>query len=156
MKTGSGIRSKEWTPAAAIALVDPQLTHNSSVTQEFQNQNGILRIRYTDLKAGNYSFLVKAFRKNWPYTEPAAVVDFSISPPIWSRWRTYLPTLIFLTVVVSLIGRLVVNRRHTTQLRNEMRQKEEAEIQRIRDELSEAQNIQMGLLPTEAPDTKGF
>ena len=156
LKTGSGIRSKEWTPAAAIALVDPQLTHNSSVTQEFQNQNGILRIRYTDLKAGNYSFLVKAFRKNWPYTEPAAVVDFSISPPIWSRWRTYLPTLIFLTVVVSLIGRLVVNRRHTTQLRNEMRQKEEAEIQRIRDELSEAQNIQMGLLPTEAPDTKGF
>ncbi len=156
LETGSGIQSKEWTPAAAIGLVDPQLTHNSSVTQEFQNQNGILRIRYMDLKAGNYSFLVKAFRKDWPYTEPAAVVDFSISPPIWSRWRTYLPTLIFLTVVVSLIGRLVVNRRHTVQLRNEMREKEEADVQRIRDELSEAQNIQMGLLPTEAPDTKGF
>jgi sigma-B regulation protein RsbU (phosphoserine phosphatase) len=29
-------------------------------------------------------------------------------------------------------------------------------MQRIRAELSEAQNIQMGLLPTEAPDTKGF
>ena len=42
------------------------------------------------------------------------------------------------------------------QLRNEMVQKEEAEIQRIRAELDEAQNIQMGLLPTESPDTKGF
>ena len=61
-----------------------------------------------------------------------------------------------MTVVLTLIGRLVVNRRHTLQLRNEVRQREEAEMQRIRAELSEAQNIQMGLLPTEAPDTKGF
>ena len=156
LKTGSGVRSNEWTDAAAIGLPNQQLLQNSGVTQEFQNQNGILRIRYTGLKAGNYSFLAKAFRKGSPYTEPAAVVDFSISPPFWTRWRRYLPTLIFVTVVLSLIGRLVVNRRHTVQLRNEMREKEEAEVQRIRDELSEAQNIQMGLLPTEAPDTKGF
>ena len=61
-----------------------------------------------------------------------------------------------MTVVLTLVGRLVANRRHTLQLRNEVRQREEAEMQRIRAELSEAQNIQMGLLPTEAPDTKGF
>ena len=42
------------------------------------------------------------------------------------------------------------------QLRNEMSQKEEAEILRIRAELDEAQKIQMRLLPTESPDTKGF
>lgn len=156
LKTGSGTSSNEWTPAATIGLADQQLTNSGDITQEFQNQNGILRIRYTGLKAGNYSFLVKAFREDWPYTEPAVAVDFNISPPVWSRWRTYLPTLIFMTVVISLIGRLVTNRRHTKQLQNEMRQKEEAEVQRIRDELSEAQNIQTGLLPTEAPDTKGF
>ncbi|MDE0327005.1 MAG: SpoIIE family protein phosphatase [Candidatus Poribacteria bacterium] len=156
LKTGSGVQSKEWTDASAIGLPDQQFLRDSGVTQEFQNQNGILRIRYTGLKAGNYNFLVKAFRKGSPYTEPAAAVDFSISPPFWTRWRRYLPTLIFVTVVLSLIGRLVVNRRHTVQLRNEMREREEAEVQRIRDELNEAQNIQMGLLPTEAPDTKGF
>ena len=154
--TGSGRPSDAWTPSTVSLSTTQQTMRDSGIVQELQNQNGILRIRYTGLKAGNYSFLVTAFREGWPYTHTPAVVDFSISPPLWTRWRTYLPTLIFMTVVLTLIGRLVVNRRHTLQLRNEVRQREEAEIQRIRAELSEAQNIQMGLLPTEAPDTKGF
>ena len=156
LATGSGVSSNEWIPSATSGLANQPNMRDSSIIQELQNQNGILRIRYTGLKAGNYSFLVKTFRKDWPYTHTPAVVDFSITPPIWTRWRTYLPTLIFMTVVLILIGRLVANRRHTLQLRNEVREREEAEIQRIRAELSEAQNIQMGLLPTEAPDTKGF
>ena len=154
LPTGSGIPSDKWFPASGLAT--QQATHNNGVQQEFQNQNGVLCIRYTSLKAGTYSFIVKAFRKDWPYTQPPAVVDFSIRPPLWARWRTYLPTLIFMTVVIALMGRLVINRRHTVQLRNEMLQKEEAEMQRIRAELDEAQNIQMGLLPTESPDTKEF
>ena len=156
LATGTGVTSDAWTPSAVPRATTQQPMRDSSIVQELQNQNGILRIRYTGLKAGNYSFLVTAFRKDWPYTHTPAVVDFSISPPLWARWRTYLPTLIFMTVVLTLIGRLIVNRRHTLQLRNEVRQREEAEMQRIRAELSEAQNIQMGLLPTEAPDTKGF
>ena len=155
LSTGAGVLSDGWTPPTTPGLANQQIL-GSSVTQAFQNQAGTLRIRYTGLKAGNYSFLIKAFRKNFPYTEPPAVVDFNIPPPLWTRWRTYLPTLIFITVVFALIGRLVVNRRHTLQLRNEVRHREEAEMHRIRAELSEAQNIQMGLLPTEAPDTKGF
>ena len=156
LATGTGVTSDAWTPSTVPRATTQQPMRDSSIVQELQNQNGILRIRYTGLKAGNYSFLVTAFRKDWPYTHIPAVVDFSISPPLWARWRTYLPTLIFMTVVLTLVGRLIVNRRHTLQLRNEVRQREEAEIQRIRAELSEAQNIQMGLLPTEAPDTKGF
>ncbi len=156
LATGSAGPSDEWTPHTASVSTTQHPMRDSGVVQELQNRNGILRIQYTGLKAGNYSFLVTAFRKDWPYTHTPAVVDFSISPPLWTRWRTYLPTLIFMTVVLTLIGRLVVNRRHTLQLRNEVRQREEAEMQRIRAELSEAQNIQMGLLPTEAPDTKGF
>ena len=148
--------SDKWTPLPAPKLANQQTSATSGVTQEFQNQNGILRIRYTGLKAGNYSFLIKAFRKDWAYTALPAVVDFSIPPPIWTRWRTYLPTLIFMIVVGFLVGRLIVNRRHTLQLRNAMREQEEAEMQRIRAELNEAQNIQMGLLPTAAPDTKAF
>jgi serine phosphatase RsbU (regulator of sigma subunit) len=155
LSTSSDAISDSWTPSSIPGLADQQIM-GSDVIQEFQNQKGTLRIRYTGLKAGNYSFLIKAFRKNWSYTEPPAIVNFSIPPPLWTRWRTYLPTFIFITVVIALIGRLVVNRRHTLQLRNEVRQREEAEIQRIRAELSEAQNIQMGLLPTESPDMKGF
>ena len=151
---GSGASTDKWFPASGLAT--RQATDTNGAQQEFQNQDGVLCIRYTGLKAGTYSFIVKAFRKDWPYTHPPAVVDFSIPSPFWTQWRTYLPTLIFTTIVLALIGRLFINRRHTVQLRNEMLQREEAEIQRIRAELDEAQNIQMGLLPTESPDTKGF
>ena len=156
LTTNIGTSFGEWISPATSTSADAQHLSDSGVTQALQNRNGILRIRYTGLKTGNYSFLVKAFREEWPYTHPPAVVDFNISPPLWTRWRTYLPTLIFMTVVFVLLGRLIVNRRHTVQLRNEVREREEAEMDRIRAELSEAQNIQMGLLPTEAPDTKGF
>jgi len=154
LPTGFGAPSDKWFPASE--LTTQQATHTNGVQQGLQNQNGVLCIRYTGLKAGTYSFIVKAFRKDWPYTHPPAVVDFSISAPFWTRWRTYLPTLMFTTIVFALIGRLIINRRHTAQLRNEMLEREEAEIQRIRAELAEAQNIQTGLLPTESPDTKGF
>ena len=154
LPASSGIPSERWFPASGLAT--QQATHKNGVQQEFQNQNGILCIRYTGLKAGTYSFIAKAFREGWPYTQPPAVVDFNIPAPFWTRWRTYLPTLMFMTVVLALIGRLFISRRHTVQLRNEMLQKEEAEIQRIRAELVEAQNIQMGLLPTESPDTREF
>ena len=154
LPTGFGGTSGKWFPASELRT--QQATHSSGVQQEFQNQNGVLCVRYTGLKAGTYSFIVKAFREDWPYTQPPAVVDFSISPPFWTRWRTYLPTVMFMGIVVALIGRLVITRRHTAQLRGEMQQKEEADIKRIRAELDEAQNIQMGLLPTESPDTNGF
>ncbi len=113
-------------------------------------------IRYEGLKSGDYTFLITAFREGWPYTRQPAALNFTIDKPIWSRWRNYLPTLIFVGAVGSLIFRLIVNRRHTAQLRLEMREKEEAEVQRIRAELNEAQNIQMALLPTEAPHTNYF
>ena len=152
--SASGVPSNRWFPAAELAT--QQATHNNADHQELQNQNGVLCIRYTGLKAGTYSFIVKAFRKDWPYTQPPAVIDFSIAPPFWTRWRTYFPTLVFMAIVIGLIGRLFIARRHPLQLRNEVLEKEEAELQRIRAELDEAQNIQMGLLPTESPDTKVF
>ena len=156
LPTVSTTRSDKWIAFPGAISMEQQTLSNSAVIPELQNQNGVLRIRYTGLKAGHYTFLVKAFRKDWPYTALPAIVDFTIPPPIWTRWRTFLPTLIFVTVVFALVGRLILNRRHTIQLRNEMREKEETEMQRIRAELSEAQDIQMGLLPTESPDMKGF
>lgn len=149
-----GISTKRWFPASRLAT--QQATQNNGVQQEFQNQNGVLYIRYTGLKAGTYSFIVKAFRQDWPYTQPPAVVDFSIAAPFWVQWRTYLPTLLFIGIVLVLVSRLVISRRHTAQLHSEMLEKEEEEIHRIRAELDEAQNIQIALLPTESPDTKGF
>ena len=83
------------------------------------------------MKPGNYTFLIKAYRDGWHYTQQPSVLNFTIDKPLWTRWRTYLPYIIVLAVVSTLLFRLIVNRRHTAQLRQEMRQKEEAEIQRI-------------------------
>ena len=157
-----GIDDIEWS---RILSTDQQVAHEDTlggdVKQFYQPQQSgeagsLPNIRYEGLKSGKYTFMIKAFRKGWPYTQQPAVVNFTIDQPIWSRWRNYLPTLIFVAAVGSLLFRLIVNRRHTAQLRLEMREKEEAEVQRIRAELNEAQNIQMGLLPIEAPDTSDF
>ena len=128
--------------------------------QFFPQQTGVTKnlphIRYDGLKSGNYAFVIKAFRDGWPYTHPPAVLNFTIDQPFWTLWRNYLPTIIFLGAFGALVFRLIINRRRNAQLRLEIREREEAELERIRDELNEAQNIQMGLLPTATLDTKGF
>ena len=156
-----GIDNNEWT---TVYPNNPQgyiTTYNGGIHQYFLPQaigtsQDFPRIRYEGLKPGNYTFLIKAYREGWHYTQQPSVLNFTIDKPLWTRWHTYLPSVIVLTVVSTLIFRLIVNRRRTTQLRQEMRQKEESEIQRIRDELNEAQNIQMALLPTEPPQTQSY
>ena len=156
LAVGAGIPTSEWAHPSSVKVAHGPLTYKGGVVQKLLHQNGSLQIQYTGLKAGTYTFLIKALREGWPHQEPPAALNVIVLPPFWTRWRTYLPTLIFITAVVSLLGRLLINRRHTAQLRAEMREKEEAEVQRIRAELNEAQNIQMGLLPPEAPYTEGF
>ena len=108
------------------------------------------------MKPGNYTFLIKAYREGWQYTQQPSVLNFTIDKPLWTRWRTYLPYAIVLGVVSTLLFRLIMNRRQTALLQREMKAKEEGEIQRIRDELNEAQSIQMALLPTEPPQTQSY
>lgn len=139
--------------------INPQKGETTSVDftpDEIGISKSIPEIHFEGLKSGNYTFLIKAFREGWPYTQQPAVLNFTIDQPIWSRWRKFLPTIIFVAAVGSLLFRLIVNRRQTAQLRLEMEEKEEAEMIRIRTELNEAQNIQMGLLPTEPPHLPTF
>ncbi len=124
--------------------------------EEVGTSKSLPQIRYEGLKSGNYTFLIKAFREGWPYTQQPAVLNFTIDEPIWTRWRNFLPSLILLAAAGSLLFRLIINRKQTAQLRLEMREKEEADMLRIRAELNEAQNIQMGLLPDQAPHTPDF
>ncbi len=156
-----GVEDNKWSNVSSNIKQPNETIIQGDVKQTFLpeelGENRLpARIQYEGLKSGNYTFLIKAFREGWPYTQKPTVMNFTIDQPFWSRWRNYLPTLIFIAAVGSLVFRLVVNRRHTAQLRIEMRDKEEAEMQRIRAELNEAQNIQMGLLPDESPDTKSF
>lgn len=156
-----GLDNNAWTNVSSNTNENNQTTFKGDVVQFFQSQEvgetkSLPQIRYEGLKSGSYTFLIKAFREGWPYTQQPAVLNFTIDQPIWTRWRNYLPSLILLAAAGSLLFRLIVNRRQTAQLRLEMREKEEAEMQRIRAELNEAQNIQTALLPPEAPHTQEF
>ena len=160
-----GIDNNRWTTVSSDRMQSNQATFKDNVKQFFEQEvlspdvgtvKRMPRIRYEGLKSGSYTFLIKAFREGWPYTQRPAVLTFTIDQPIWTQWRNYLPSLILLAAAGSLLFRLIVNRRQTAQLRLEMREKEEAEMQRIRAELDEAQNIQMGLLPSESPQTQEF
>ena len=117
-------------------------------------------VTYQGLKPGKYTFLVKTYRKGWPYTSAPAAVNFTIATPFWAQWRSYLPYLILvgllITIVPYLLARLLVNRRRVAGLRAEMQQKEEAEMQQLRAELEEARNMQTALLPTEVPEVEGL
>lgn len=160
-----GIDNNRWTTVSSDKMQANQTTFKDNVEQFFEQRvlspdagtvKRMPRIRYEGLKSGSYTFLIKAFREGWPYTQRPAVLNFTIDQPVWTEWRNYLPSLILLAAAGSLLFRLIVNRRQTAQLRLEMREKEEAEMQRIRAELDEAQNIQMGLLPPESPQTQDF
>lgn len=156
-----GVGKNTWTRFSSDQKTGLKTQINEDVVAYFQPQDDGKRmtspqVRYEGLKSGKYSFLITAFRNGWPYTQRPAVLNFTIDQPVLSRWKKYLPTVVFLLAVASLGFRLIVNRRQTAQLRLEMREKEEAEMIRIRAELNEAQNIQMGLLPTEPPQTQSF
>ncbi|MCG9133666.1 SpoIIE family protein phosphatase, partial [Candidatus Poribacteria bacterium] len=117
-------------------------------------------VTYQGLKPGNYTFLVKTYRKGWPYTSTPAAVNFTIATPFWAQWRNYLPYLVLIglliTIVPYLLARLVMNRRRVAQLSFEIQQKEEAEMQQLRAELDEARNMQTALLPTKVPEVEGL
>ena len=156
-----GINNNSWTTVSPDINQNYNTTFGDSVVQTYQPEGtqedaSSPQITYEGLKSGNYTFLIKAFRQGWPYTQQPAVLNFTIDQPIWTRWRNYLPTFILVAAAGSLLYRFIINRRQTAQLRVEMREKEEAEMERIRSELNEAQNIQMGLLPTEPPHTQSF
>ena len=148
-----GLGTHDWTRGSTRT---PTRFLPNRVTQTFATSTptdtSMLRepsVTYQGLKPGNYTFLVKTYRKGWPYAARPAAVNFTIPSPVWTQWRSYLPPLIgivlFVTIVTFLIARLIMNRH-----------RKEAEMQRIRAELDEARNIQSGLLPTEAPQTEGL
>jgi serine phosphatase RsbU (regulator of sigma subunit)/ligand-binding sensor domain-containing protein len=117
------------------------------------------RVEYNGLKPGRYTFLVKALREGTPYSNPPAVVRFAIAQPFWAQSQFYLPASIGAVAVAALLflsTRLIAQRRRSAVLHAELREKEEAEIQRVKKELQEAREIQMSLLPKAPPRIHQF
>ena len=149
-----GLGTNDWTRGSAQQDEVTQTFAINTATDEDPS------VTYQGLKPGKYTFLVKTYRKGWPYTSAPAAVNFTIDSPFWAQWRSYLPYLILIglliTIVPYLLARLLVNRRQVARLHAEMQEKEEAEMQQLRAELDEARNMQEALLPTEVPEVEGL
>jgi len=117
------------------------------------------RVEYDGLKPGSYTFLAKALREGTPYSNPPAVARFTIAQPLWAQSQFYLPASIGAVAIVALLllgTRLIAQRRRAASLRAELERREETEIQRVKKELREAREIQMGLLPKAPPRIHQF
>lgn len=116
-------------------------------------------VEYNGLRPGSYTFLVKALYKNSAYSNPPAAVRFTIAPHFLTQPGVYISIcggIIIVAGFIFLTVRLMFQRRNSAILRAELRQKEEAETQRVKNELSEARRMQMGLLPKSAPNIHQF
>ena len=156
-----GLGANGWTRGSRqtpTRLLQDTVTQTFATTDTSEHRGP--SVTYQGLKPGNYTFLVKTYRKGWPYTSAPAAVNFTIDTPFWAKWRNYLPYLILIglliTIVPFLLARLVVTRRRVARLHAERQQKEEAEMQQLRAELDEARDMQAALLPTEVPEVEGL
>lgn len=69
-------------------------------------------VKYTNLPAGTYHFLVKAKNSSGIWSKSAAIYVFSILPPLWGTWWFRL------TMVAAIVsGLLLLYKNHITRLR---------------------------------------
>ena len=105
-------------------------------------------VEYVDLPGGEYVFEVKAVDRDLNYSAEPAQMRVSIHPPygliaLWSG------------LGLALIG-LALAGGYGLRKRREQLSAERALMQELEAELNEAHQLQMGLMPTEAPPSAGI
>jgi ligand-binding sensor domain-containing protein/serine phosphatase RsbU (regulator of sigma subunit) len=105
------------------------------------------QVEYRDLPVGEYQFEVKAVDKDLNYSGPATVAVTVHLP--------YRDIAVASGLGVALFG-LVVAVGYGVKKRRDQLRAERALMQELEEELQTAHDLQMGLMPEEAPQTKGL
>jgi len=105
------------------------------------------QVRYRDLPTGDYIFQVRAVDRDLNYSEPVSV-QLAIHLPY--RQLTLIGIL-----CLSVVG-LVLTSGYGLKRRRDLRRAEQALMRELEEELQTAHDLQMGLMPTEAPQIDGF
>lgn len=110
-------------------------------------------VDYANLKPGTYTFMVKAINRDLVYSEVPATVTLTIRPPFYMTAAFLVPaSIVGLGIALAfylLTTRLILTRRA-------LKREQEAEHQRIIQEMQNARQMQMRLLPEAAPQVEGF
>ena len=117
------------------------LNSDWQVTREHQ-------VVYRDLPIGDYTFEVKAVDRDLTYSATPAQIRLSIHP-------AYDQIALWAGLGLSLVG-LVFAGGYALQKRRGQLAAERALMHEMEDELDTARDLQMGLMPTEAPQISGY
>ena len=103
-------------------------------------------VTYSDLPSGDYVFEVQAVDQDLNYSEPATAT-ITVRPP-------YGTMAVRGGLAVSLAG-LVLMSLYAMRRRRDQRRAEQALLQELEEELQEARQMQMGLMPSSPPSISG-
>ena len=104
-------------------------------------------VTLTNLDPGDYTFKVKACNEDGIWCENYASIGIYISPPWWATWWSY--GIYGLLFIGSLYGmrKIEINRRQEKESRRIL----ELENERKTEELEQARELQLSMLPKEIP-----
>lgn len=105
------------------------------------------RVEYTDLGIGEYTFQVKSVDLDLNYSQEPASTKLVVHLP-------YNELALWLILGLALSG-LVITTRYGIQRSRERNQVRKQLVQELEEELQTAHEMQMGLMPTEAPKIQG-
>ena len=130
---------------SAPTFYKPQETTYSYKTVGYNNtwvDNGTARnIRLQGLDPGRYTTLIKSYNSGGYESQNTAEITFQIIPPWWKTWWAYLSYIIILSSGVFYYVR------YQTKA-----QQKAAEDKRKEEELEEARQFQLDMLPRETPN----
>jgi len=115
--------------------------------EEWQQPNKQRRVRYTNLSPGEYTFSVKASNSDGIWNEEGKSLSIIISPPLWATTWAYIGYLAFILGFLYSLRKFELNRRAEKENKRLL----EAENKRKSEELEEARQLQLSMLPKELP-----
>jgi len=126
-----------------VSMIDPGQVSYQYMLKGYDHWSEITKINsvsYTNVTAGDYSFILKASGPDGVVTEVPLVFKITIEQPLWRKWWFYPATILILTLLICLYikWRLVSLIREKKILETKVLRRTK-EIQRQKDEI-ESQN----------------
>ena len=148
------IRATHTTPIIKINLTAPSIFKAGNATFSYfidgyhdtWVDNGTRRyIEVQGLSPGTYTLQSKSYNSDGYESKNTTSINFSIIPPWWETWWAYLS---YTATVLVLFAFYVKHQKKTQAKATKDKRKEE--------ELEEARQFQLGMLPSATPDELGL
>ncbi len=104
-------------------------------------------VQYVNLDPGSYTFHLRAANRNGLWNSEEILLSINIAQPWWNTWYAYFMYFGLLLGGLVLVRRIELNRRKE----NENKKMLEAENKRKSEELEEARQLQLSMLPKQLP-----